>query len=139
MYALPGPAFCYGVIMTRPRALIVEDDEPIRSMLATVVEHQGFDVSTARDGAEAIERIDADGYNVVLLDLMMPRVDGYAVLDYMKSEHPKLLRCTIIASAVPTREVARSLDDPVFKVHAKPFDMTQLLEDVRVCAGAAAA
>lgn len=118
----------------RPRALVVDDDEPIRSMLGRIVEHQGFTVDTARDGAEAIERMSHDGYNVVLLDLMMPKVDGYGVLNWMRAERPDLIGCTIVASAVPEREIVRQLVDNVYKVHPKPFDMTQLIEDVRRCA-----
>jgi DNA-binding response OmpR family regulator len=124
--------------MSRPRALIVDDDEPIRSMLATVVEHNGFDVETARDGREAIARLDDDGYNVVLLDLMMPYVDGYEVLQHMKNTNPEMLECTIVATAVPQREVARALPHAVYKVHAKPFDLTELLDDVRRCVDEAA-
>jgi DNA-binding response OmpR family regulator len=115
--------------------LIVDDDEPIRSMLARVVEHQGFVVTTAKDGVEAIERLDADGFNVVLLDLMMPRVDGYGVLNWMREKNPDLIDCTIVASAVPQREIARGLADNVYKVHQKPFDMAELIADVRRCAG----
>jgi DNA-binding response OmpR family regulator len=89
----------------RKKALVVDDDEPIRTMLAKVVERQNFDVDTARDGAEAIERLDGSGdYNIVVLDLMMPRVD--------------LKRFTA----------------PVFRVHSKPFDMRRLIADIQHCA-----
>lgn len=103
-------------------------------MLSRVVEHQGFQVETARDGVEAIARLDADDYNVVLLDLMMPRVDGYGVLEYMRANNPELLACTIVATAVPERDIARDLAYSVYRVHTKPFDMAQLLSDVRHCA-----
>ena len=89
----------------RKRALVVDDDEPIRTMLAKVVEKQDLEVDTASDGAEAIERLTGDGYCVVLLDLMMPRVDGFAVLRYMQEHYPEGLKRTIIASAVPESEV----------------------------------
>jgi len=104
-------------------------------MLSRVVEHQGFDVETARDGAEAIERLDSDSYDVVLLDLMMPRIDGYGVLAWMRKMEPELLKCTIVATAVPESEVARTLFDKVYRVHQKPFNMVQLVADVRACAG----
>src|SRR5207245_2684504 len=89
------------------RALVVDDDDPIRKMLATLVALHGFDVETARDGAEAIERLDEDGFTLVVLDLMMPRVDGYAVLPHIKESQPGLLRCTILASSLPTTDVRR--------------------------------
>jgi DNA-binding response OmpR family regulator len=116
------------------RALVVDDDEPIRMMLAKVVERQNLAVDTARDGAEAIEKIDRDGYALIILDLMMPRVDGFAVLRYMQEHHPDMIPCTIIASAVPENEILKKFDGNVFRIHAKPFDMSQLIEDIRKCA-----
>ena len=117
------------------RALVVDDDEPIRMMLAKVVERQNLAVDTARDGAEAIERIDKNGgYALIILDLMMPKVDGFAVLRYMQQHHPDLVRCTIIASAVPEGEILKKFDGDVFRIHAKPFDMSQLIDDIRRCA-----
>lgn len=104
-------------------------------MLAKIVERQNLDVDTARDGVEAIERLDADPYDVVLLDLMMPRVDGYGVLRHMQATRPEMLHCTIIASAVPETEVLKRFNLPVYRIHVKPFDMTQLIADIRVCAG----
>jgi DNA-binding response OmpR family regulator len=117
----------------RKRALVVDDDEPIRTMLAKVVERQDFDVDTASDGAEAIHKLDQDGYNVVLLDLMMPRVDGFAVLRYLQANQPDVLACTIIASAVPESEVLRRFDVPVYRVHSKPFDIQRLISDINQC------
>lgn len=119
----------------RKRALVVDDDDPIRTMLAKVVERQNLDVDTARDGAEAIERLDQDGYSVIVLDMMMPRVDGFGVLRYMQDHHPDKLRCTIIASAVPESEILRHFDVPVYRIHAKPFDMSRLIADIQQCAG----
>jgi DNA-binding response OmpR family regulator len=116
------------------RALVVDDDDPIRRMLAAVVERQNFTVDTARDGKEAIARIAGDGYALILLDLMMPHVDGYAVLRYMQEHRSEDLACTIIASAVAERDVLSQFSLPVFSIHTKPFDMEQLIADVRLCA-----
>ena|SRR5947207_534817 len=122
--------------MAEPRALVVDDEEPIRTLLARIVEHAGFAVETAKDGREAIARIDDDGYNVIILDLMMPRVDGYQVLDHLRDEHPKMVPCTIVATAIPERDLRRQAISGVFRVHSKPFDLTQLLSDIRNCAAA---
>ena len=121
----------------RKRALVVDDDDPIRAMLKNVVQRQDLDVDTARDGVEAIARIDEDGYSVILLDLMMPKIDGFGVLEHMEAHHPEKLRCTIIASAVPENEFLKKFRIPVYRIHAKPFDMRQLIEDIRECVGAA--
>jgi DNA-binding response OmpR family regulator len=117
----------------KKRALVVDDDDPIRAMLAKVVERQNLEVDTARDGVEAIERIDQDGYSVILLDLMMPRIDGYGVLKHLEAHHPGKLRCTIIASAVPESEILKQFTMPVFRIHPKPFDMAKLIADIKTC------
>src|SRR5687767_809719 len=111
-----------GPVGEKKRALVVDDDDPIRTMLAKVVERQNLTVDTARDGVEAIQRLDAGGYDLILLDLMMPRVDGYGVLKHMQDHHPDFLGCTIIASAVPESEILKRFEYPVFRIHAKPFD-----------------
>ena len=117
----------------KKRALVVDDDDPIRAMLAKVVERQNLAVDTARDGAEAIQRIDANEYSVILLDLMMPRVDGYGVLKHMHAHHPEKLGCTIIASAVPETEILKRFNLPVYRIHAKPFDLGRLIADIKEC------
>jgi DNA-binding response OmpR family regulator len=117
----------------KKRALVVDDDDPIRTMLAKVVERQNLKVDTARDGEEAIERLADNGYDVILLDLMMPKIDGYGVLKHLQSHHPQSLRCTIIASAVPESEILKQFDMPVYRIHAKPFDMARLIADIREC------
>lgn len=119
----------------KKRALVVDDDDPIRTMLAKVVERQDLAVDTARDGVEAIDRIDEDGYSLIVLDLMMPRVDGYGVLKHLQAHHPEKLRCTIIASAVPESEILKRFEMPVFRIHAKPFDMARLIADIHECVG----
>lgn len=121
------------------RALIVDDDDAIRTMLAKIVQRQDLDVDTARDGVEAIERLDAGQYAVLVLDLMMPRVDGYGVLQHLQQAQPRMLNCTIIASAVPETEVLRKFDLPVYRIHVKPFDMSALIADIRICAESDAA
>lgn len=124
-----------GPVERKKQALVVDDDDPIRTMLAKVVERQNLAVDTARDGAEAIQRIDARDYDLILLDLMMPRIDGYGVLKHMHDHHPDRLGCTIIASAVPETEILRRFNYPVFRIHAKPFDLAQLIEDIKQCVG----
>ena len=124
------------LVADRKRALVVDDDDPIRTMLAKVVERQGLEVDTASDGVEAIERIDEDGYSVIVLDLMMPRVDGFGVLGHLKEHHPEKLACTIVASAVPQSEVLRRFDVPVYGFHPKPFDIHKLITDIKTCAAA---
>ena len=118
-----------------PRALIVDDDEPIRVMLSAILRQQGFAVDTARDGDDAIKCLRKEtGYKVILLDLMMPRVNGYDVLRHVAANWPDLLKRIIVATAVPEKEIRRELTQPVFKVHLKPFELPKLIADLRICA-----
>ena len=126
-------------VSTGKKALVVDDDDPIRAMLAKVVERQDVEVDTARDGVEAIEKIDRGSYDLVVLDLMMPRIDGFGVLKHISQWKPELLNCTIIASAVPENEILRRFDVPVYRIHPKPFDMSRLIHDIRICTGQAEA
>ncbi len=102
-------------------------------MLAKIVEWLDMSVDTARDGEEAIRQLDSDGYSAIVLDLMMPRVDGYAVLRHMEQHHHDQLACTIIATAVPQPEIARRFTVPVYCIHPKPFDVARLMTDIREC------
>ena len=115
----------------RKRALVVDDDDPIRTMLTKIVERQDLEVDAARDGEEAIQRIAGDGYSIILLDLMMPRVDGFGVLKYMHEHHPEKLSRTIVASAIPESEILRRFNHPVYRIHTKPFDVQRLIADVQ--------
>lgn len=122
----------------KPRVLVVDDDDPIRMMLAKIVERLDMDVVTARDGEEAIRQLDQDGFSAIVLDLMMPKVDGFAVLRHMEQHQQDQLACTIIATAVPEPEIARRFNTPVYKIHGKPFDIGQLMADIRGCVEASA-
>ncbi|HUP44280.1 MAG TPA: response regulator [Thermoanaerobaculia bacterium] len=117
----------------RKRALVVDDDDPIRTMLTKIVERQDLEVDAARDGQEAIDRIEDDGYSLILLDLMMPRVDGFQVLEHLQAWHPEKLDCTIVASALPESEIRRRFNRPVYSIHTKPFDIARLISDVHEC------
>lgn len=110
------------------RVLIVDDDEQIRHLLTVVLERAGIRTEIAKDGAQAIEKIHATRYDLVLLDLMMPRVDGFEVLRCLDSL-PKKRPAIVVVSASPASErVDRTC---VQEVIDKPFDIAGLLATVR--------
>ena len=106
------------------RVLVVDDEPPIRALVAKIVERAGHPVDVARDGAEAIEKIEAQHYSVVVLDLMMPNVDGYALVDYLKArgERPAI----IVISAGDTAALRRLDGSVVHSILRKPFDIDVL-------------
>src|SRR5690349_10359780 len=72
------------VQQARKKILVVDDDDAIRMMVERVLRREKFEVETARDGFEAIEKLSGGDYATVLLDLMMPRVDGLGVLRFLE-------------------------------------------------------
>jgi CheY-like chemotaxis protein len=110
-----------------PTVLIVDDDAAIRKMLVEALSLEGFHTETARDGREALGILEQGKRWIILLDLMMPVMDGWQLCGYL-SEHSELRqRCSIILmSAGEKLEQARDLT--VEGYLAKPFDIEQLLE-----------
>lgn len=74
--------------MTQIKVLIADDEADIRSFMAKKVSQAGYEVTTAVDGQEAWEKIAADSPDVILLDLMMPRMDGFAILKKLRESPP---------------------------------------------------
>src|SRR5204863_8149931 len=68
------------------KILVVDDDDSIRLMVERVLRREKFEVDSARDGHEAIEKLAHNEYGMVLLDLMMPRVDGHGGSQYLEHE-----------------------------------------------------
>ena len=99
-----------------------------------VLRREQFHVESARDGFEAIEKISSNDYGTILLDLMMPRIDGLGVLRYLESERPAPKPAVIVMSA--NLQVAAEVAEakPIFRVLPKPFDIRELISHVKECA-----
>lgn len=113
----------------RKRALVVDDDDPIRAMLAKVVERQDLEVDTARDGVEAIARIDEDGYDVIVLDLMMPRMDGFEAIVHLQRDHPEV--GVVAYTAVPSPAAQEHTSKYGVTLLRKSGDITRLANELR--------
>ena len=72
--------------MTGHRLLVVDDEDNLRSMLSAALRHYGFDVDVAADGSEGLGRIEAEKPDLVVLDVMMPGLDGFEVCRLMRSK-----------------------------------------------------
>ncbi len=116
--------------------MLLADDNEATCTLVTALLQSDFVVEVAREGGDAIEKLKRRQYAVVLLDLLMPVVDGYAVLDFMRTERPDLLaRVLVVTAALDAREMRRVSNYSVCAVVAKPFDIDALFNAVRQCAG----
>jgi len=114
------------------RVLVVDDEESIRILIQRLLSKHGFFVETASDGGVALDKLAKEKYDALVLDLMMPRVDGFTVLRQLIETNPEIVSKTVVATAYP-RDVTRRQLDEVCKVIIKPFDTSQLVEAVREC------
>jgi CheY-like chemotaxis protein len=108
------------------RALVVDDDAAIRVLVTRILIRHGFKVDTARDGAEAIEKVLEHHYNVITLDLMMPRIDGVAVVKYLSEHNPETLSHIIVMTAFGSKALEK-VCPPIVRFVEKPFDINALL------------
>ncbi len=117
----------------KPRVLVADDEETIRTLVARVLGRAGFEVAEATDGQHAIDRLDANDYDAIVLDLMMPRVDGFAVVEHLIETNPRMMEKTIVLTAFP-EAAARERLHHLCCVLTKPFDVNELVAVVRECA-----
>lgn len=115
------------------RALVVDDDPGIRVLVTRVLTRNGFLVESARDGGEAIEKVLQHDYDVITLDLMMPRIDGFAVVKYLSEHRPEVLANVIVVTAFGPN-VIEKVCPPVVRVVEKPFDLNALVAEANACA-----
>lgn len=105
------------------KVLVVDDNFINRTLLATNLSDQGYTVDTASDGRQALERLQSEAYDVVLLDLMMPEIDGFQVLEAMRADPDLRHIPVIIISAVDEMEsVVRCIEMGATDYLTKPFD-----------------
>lgn len=115
------------------RVLVVDDDPAIRAMVRKALERHGFFVDTASDGVEALTKLENGVYELLVLDLMMPRLDGFGVLDRLEESEtaaerpPKVL---IMTAGAPT--ILQKLPrERVAGILTKPFDLSLLIESAK--------
>jgi two-component system phosphate regulon response regulator OmpR len=103
------------------RLLVVDDDRAIRKLLERIARRAGFEADSAKDGAEALEMLDGAEYDVALIDLMMPRVSGYELVQRISARERRPI--IIVATALTNTEIASVDDTLVRHVIRKPFDV----------------
>lgn len=107
------------------RVLVVDDEPAIRALVAKIVERAGHPVDTARDGAEAIAKLEETHYAVIVLDLMMPNIDGYGLIEHLKARDG--VKPAVIVVSAGDSAALRQLDGAmVHSILRKPFDIDVL-------------
>ena len=113
--------------------LVVDDDRSIAEVVRQALDDEGYAVSTAADGVEALERVASDHPALVVLDLMMPRLDGFGFLDRLREEANGSRPSVIVLSARSgPDDIAQAIEKGASDFLTKPFDLEELLLRVRL-------
>lgn len=119
----------------KPYVLLVDDNEATCALITALLRRE-FVVEIASDGYQAIEQLKTRQYAAILLDLRMPQMDGFGVLEHLREHSPETLRRVIVVSAaLHDREVERLREYDICGVIRKPFDIDEFLDAVKTCAG----
>ena len=111
------------------RILIVEDEPDIQELLCAYLQDAGYETETAGDGVEALDRFRAQAFDLVLLDVLLPKIDGFGVCEVIRrsSQVPVVMLTALDGEAQQLRGFVLNIDDYV----TKPFSMPILLEKIR--------
>jgi len=110
--------------------LVVDDEDALRTVLSSELINEGYEVRSAADGDEAISELEKNAYDMVLLDIKMPRMNGFEVLKHLKQKHPKtkvvmLTGFADLKNAIESKKLGA--DDFV----SKPYDLVDLLTTIQ--------
>jgi CheY-like chemotaxis protein len=134
----PEDATLTGVTHGLGRVLVVDDDEVIRRLIAVNLQLEGFDVETAVDGQDCLERVTEIDPDVITLDVMMPRLDGWeTAVQLRKSPQTAHIKVVLITARAQEDDKSRGGRVGADAYLTKPFDPNEMIRVVRQLAGAA--
>jgi len=117
-------------VAEQARILVVDDDESIRKVLASILEEKGYVVSTAQSGKEAIEKTQSEFYNLALVDIRLPDMDGTEVLASIKETTPPIVK--IIVTGYPSLQNAiDAVNKGADAYILKPFKVDNVLNAIK--------
>lgn len=111
------------------RLLLIEDDVDLRRVVATALEEEGYAVDVAADGEEGLQKALAWEYDALVLDVMMPKMDGWQVLTNLREK--KSIPVLMLTARDGVNDRVRGLDSGADDYLVKPFDLTELCARIR--------
>jgi len=111
------------------RILVIEDEESLALGIRDALEHAGYQVETAHDGPSGLELIRAGGFNLVVLDLMLPGMNGLSLLETLRAEKVDV-RVLILTARAEEGDVVRGLETGADDYMTKPFSPAELVARV---------
>jgi DNA-binding response OmpR family regulator len=131
--------YSHGVTHGLGRVLVVDDDEVIRQLIAVNLQLEGFDVSTAIDGQDCLDRVVEIDPDVITLDVMMPRLDGWeTAVQLRKSPETAHIKVVLITARAQEEDKAHGGRVGADAYLTKPFDPNEMIRVIRELAGAPA-
>lgn len=114
------------------KVLVVDDDEVIRQLIAINLSLEGFEVATATDGQDCLEQVLDVMPDVVTLDVMMPRLDGWVTAERLRADDAtRHIKVVLITARAQDDDRKRGMGIGVDAYLTKPFDPAELIEVVR--------
>ena len=110
-------------MVEQPAILLIEDEARLRDNLQTLLQSEGYSVTTAQNGAEGIKRLRQESFDLVITDLVMPEVDGFQVLEYLKAYSPETV-VVVMTAYVSAVSVIDALRKGAYDYLSKPFNST---------------
>jgi CheY-like chemotaxis protein len=119
------------------RVLVVDDDDVIRQLITVNLELEGFEVIPAVDGQDALDKVKEAQPDVVTLDVMMPRVDGWAAAERLRADPETAhIKVILLSARAQESDIQRGERIGVDAYLTKPFDPDELIDVVRRLAAA---
>jgi two-component system response regulator MprA len=119
--------------MENHRVLVVDDDPGVRALLIALLGHRGYTYDLATDGHEAVAQLRRAPYDAVLLDLMLPNVNGFEVLRFLRAERPQMVSRVIVLTAASNATLRDFDTSGIRALIRKPFDIHTLLDQLDAC------
>lgn len=116
----------------RPRILVVEDDPTTREALRRVLELEGCDIDLVVDGEKAVGALAQRRYDVIILDIALPKMSGTDVMEYIASSTPEVLTSIVVVTGLEPQEI-RKLFPTISETLSKPVMPGRLISAVRRC------
>ncbi len=113
----------------KSKILVVDDEDALRTVLSIGLTSEGYNVSTASDGDEAISRLQKETFDLVVLDVKMPRINGFEVLKFIKEKHPTT-KVIMVTGSGDEKDAIESKKLGAEGFVAKPYDFVDLLTTI---------
>ncbi len=117
----------------KKKILVVDDEDDILHFLELVLQEKGYDVLTASSGHEALTRAQIDKPDLVLLDIMMPQMDGWEVLKLLRvDDETSRIPVAMLSARIEAKDRVQGLQEGAIDYICKPFSLQELFEKIDV-------